>query len=323
MDELPNADTITYYAPVFLQTAPKYFFDRATIPVYSGNVAINLMDYFPLVKRGYALINASGFLALSYTYTHNLRDPTDSFFVPDNLYIEAFGSNIPAFKYEYYDVNGQIPSFLMQDAVNQGIIPESLNTFEVLQGLNYLFNPQRIGAFFGNMMKINSQSMTEVPELSDIVNDKQGSNELINEWMMAWAICEILRVLFRTKGPGSKFSVIDMMIEAVKDERKSAFLNRLLADDRVNKLIYAIIIDDINLVDQYIDLYDPRDNNFEAYHLAVVENKPVIAERIRQAIIQRNILERRTFQTMMAPLGESDIPESQRFYELSRSLANK
>jgi hypothetical protein len=315
---------IERYRPIFIQTAIQYFFDRVTFQIYSGNVVIDLMDYFPMFKQGYALSETIFNLSTAYNMIHNLWSSPDQkeTIIPDNLYIEAYGSNIPAFNFEYDDVNGSSHYVPMQDAVNQGLIPNNLSTFEAIQSYDPELNPQHINHYiFGLITHLNSQDPSQVPELSTLVKNEHGAAALYNEYVLAGEIYVTLGTIVDYRGPGSKITVSDVIIVAVR-YKYELLLNRLLADKRVNKLIYAIIIGDINLVDKYLNLYDPRDNNLEAYHLAVEENKPIIAERIRKAIEQRTILERRAFQTM-EPLGKLDVPESQMFYEYSRYLANK
>lgn len=39
----------------FMQPALQHFFNNAVFPIYSGGNVINLMDYFSILKRGYAL----------------------------------------------------------------------------------------------------------------------------------------------------------------------------------------------------------------------------------------------------------------------------
>lgn len=302
---------------IFLQTALQYFFSRAVLPVYSGSVVINLMDYFPIFNQGYTTSVILADLLRLYNHMHNLYDPNDvNFIFPDTLYDEAFGGNIAALYYIYVDVQGIFQEVNMSDAVNQGLITRSLNTYEVMQSYDLTFDPKRINSHDLVMMgKINSQNEEELPELQTILQDRPIVDALIDEYMR---VDEILDMGFTVIGPGdrleSPITVTIMMASAIQYGYMD-LLYHLLADDRVNKLIYAILVNDPNMVEQYINVYDPRDNDNEAYRLALEKGNEEIIQRLLDAVTERNLLEQATFQSMMPYHG----PHKE-LYSYTRSL---
>lgn len=288
---------------VFLQTALQYFFDRAVLPIYSGSVIINLMDYFPIFNQGYTTSGILADLLRLYNHMHNLYDPNnlESFF-PDALYDEAFGDDIVAFHYIYYNMQGMIQKTSMSDAVNQGLTTKPLNTYEVMQSFVRGFDPKHIVSHNLGIMKIINYQ-TELPELESILQDKPIVDALIDEYMRA---DEILDIVFTVMGPGDRLESPITAAIIMKNAIQYGYvdlINSLLADDRVNKLIYAILLNDSNMVEQYIDAYDPRDNDNEAYRLALEKGNQQIIQRVLDAVTERNFLEQATFQSMMSYHG--------------------
>lgn len=322
----------------FLQTALQYFFDNAIIPIYSGNTMINLMDYFPMMKQGYVMDRKHlSKILTEYVEINNLINPSDRFWgmvhpdgyiTLDALFIEAFGGNIPAFYYVYIE-NGVQKGVTMQHAVESGLIPDYLNTFQVISMRFPTFKSNRFSLNIGIswIIALNVQTPSEVPELTTYLQDEEFKYNLWNEAAIISDLYEImLSTGWRNMGPKLNTITVTTIMGATLRRRylSKQLENRLLADPRVNKLIYAIIINDPVMVEQYINVYDPRDNNYEAYHLAVRQgNNPVIINIIKKSIAERNLLEQQTFQTMMTPLGESDIPQTEMFHQYSRSLVNK
>lgn len=329
----------------FLQTALQYFFDNAIIPIYSGNTIINLMDYFPMMKQGYVMLeNQLSKILLDYIEINNLINSDDYFntpsislptgyVTPDALFIEAFGADIPAFYYIYIE-NGVRKKVIMQHAIESGLISDYLNTFQVISMLDPNFQSNRFSREIGItwIIALNVQIPSEVPELTTYLQNEEFKYNLWNEASIISNLSTVIhftRQRMAYKGMGPKLGIITVtrIMEVALPRRlpqERHLVNRLLADPRVNKLIYAIIINDPVMVEQYINVYDPRDNNYEAYHLAVRQgNNPVIINIIKKSIAERNLLEQQTFQTMMIPLGESDIPQTEMFHQYSRSLINK
>lgn len=321
---------------IFIQTELQYFFDHAVLPVYSdyaAGIRINLVDYFPSLKQGYAFKRTVINLLQIYTEMHNLANSNNQYFItPDALMDAAFNDDIPAFWYNR--------SITMTDAIRGGLTSNYLNSFQVTQRDYANFDPKRISnAEIYRIVDNNSQNATQLPELHIIANNELVANAIIDEYSLSLEIENIMKFLPAIERSPERITVTSILKNLYRFSTNT-LLNRLLADDRSNKLIYAIIISDPVMVTQYIDTYDPRDNNYEAYHLAVYylereqarfqdvnfdeeernDSQQVIVDLIKAAIIERNLLEQKTFQTMMVPLGESDIPQTEMFHQYSRSL---
>ena len=67
---------------------------------------------------------------------------------------------------------------------------------------------------------------------------------------------------------------------------------------------------------------DPRDNDNKAYFLAVEADNPDILNLVKDAMVERTLLDRAIFRTQLIPkLGQSDLPDSLATY--MRSLQKK
>lgn len=322
---------IEHYSPVFIQTALQYFFDNAVMSIDSEGTSIKLMEYLPLCQQGYVVENALLLLMYIYVIMNNLleleagvlpEDLTGYFYViPDGLFIEAFASKIPAF---YYSSDRKMT---MQDALIDELIPGYLNTFEAIRHNDLDFEPDTFHVdYLFEIIDMNSGDINEFPVVYKYyTEDSKFRETLIDEFMIVRDMYIILMRWLESHIVGNtlpKFEGITVtaILESSITYHTDDLSSRLLADDRINKLIYAIIVNSSLMVERYIDKYDPRSNNYEAYHLAVAKGNLEIIQRIKKAIAERNFLEQQTFQNMMVPLGESDLPQTGMFHQYSRSL---
>jgi hypothetical protein len=331
----------------FIQTALSYFLENARIPIYFGSQSISLMEYLPLCHQGYALGNTLQLLVLIYALINNLTTVTPGAIVgdpytdiiellsviPDELMNTAFGGSIPAY-YAKYRFEGEIT---MQEAVDERMIPNYpdhyLNTFEVIQREGPILN---LGMFplevCGLMSEINAQRQLPL-EFKSYFDSPDFRNTAAKELRIVLNLYLVLidKIEPELRATGllrkiEKITDIDLMKYSMRTNFRMAdvnvrdLLDAMLADNRSNKLVYAILSNNLNDVKLYINMYDPRDNNLEIYHLAVSGKNQAIINLVEKAIIERNALEQRTFQTMMVPLGESDIPQTEMFRQYGRSL---
>jgi hypothetical protein len=309
--------------PLSIHGGLKYFFNHALIPVHSGSCVINLMDYFPLLKHsGYAESKTINELLLMHmnsnmaTHIGVFGQVLTIFVTPDDISIRSFGGDIPSF---YYYFNQEFIE--MSIAVESGIISESCTTFQVMSNINPEFNQNSVCcADFHTIINLNTQP---IPEFSDLFQDTNFAVTLRDERKLANNIQKVFEcinpsrneIITSTRLLESSFmnNRIDRRIDL------NHLTERLLADPRINKLICGIIIDDLNMVERYINVYDPRDNKFEAYWLAFDNMNAPITKLVRKTIIERMLLERMVFQIMMASIGGFHTP-SEELYRYSRSL---
>jgi hypothetical protein len=340
----------------FVQTALQYFLENAKIPIYFGNKPVSLMQFLPLCHQGYAIDSTLQLLMMIYVLINNLtvltpgivayNDISELSVIPDELMNIAFNGSIPAYYADYIYEN----EITMKEAVDDRMIPDYpdhyLNTLEVIQRRDPNFNPAMFELQFCTpISEINSQRRLPL-DLQLYYKSPDFLNAVGKEFLIVTDMYVILTNMIaselRTTGSLLKIEKITD-IDIMEHPNQTNLLEAILADNRSNKLAYAIINNNLNDVKRYINAYDPRDNNLEVYHLAVSHNptlinydattgnlevrhlevsreNPEIINLIEKAIIERNALEQRTFQSMMVPLGESDIPQTEMFRQYGRSL---
>jgi hypothetical protein len=306
--------TSTQYSLTFLQNPLQYLFDHAVIPIYSGyndNVIVNFIDYLPMVKQGYILDSALA----------NLLSMTISADVNADIIYQAFGGDIPAFSYTYKDERYET-KITMQRAVEDGIISNYLNTFQVMTSRDPSFDPDALAKSDLRWLSyLNKQNASDLPELNRYLQNENFRQILYHESSVIMDMYRVLEPIHRDMPEMDIITGATIMLY-IHDIKTNSLSRLLIYDDRINlnRIIYAVIFDDPDLLEKYINDYDPRDNDFEAYHLAVELGNPIIIERIKKAITERNLLEQKTFQNMIVPLGESDIPQPEIFHRYSRNL---
>jgi hypothetical protein len=319
---------------VFLQSELEYFFAGAVIPIYFTDVTIDLLDYFPMLKQGYAISGTIMQLMNKYVRVHNLiRHNVISL---DELISASFNGQISAY---YYNAERMIT---MEDAVNQGLVQYYMNSFQLL-GLTDLIHTTRKSIptyYFTELIpRPNYIFLENISELKGYIKDKEFMSTLDDELKIIKDL-DLAEIYMRDtlRIPRKEVGIATIMNTLVSDDyldfsmdtevakRRFALLRRFLDDPKittVNKLVFAIDINDPALVDKYINDYDPRANDYEAYHLAVQKNNPIIINKLKTDIARRNLLEQQVFQTMMVPVGPLDQPEYERLYKYGQSLLGR
>lgn len=82
-----------------LGEALKYFFVKAKIIINYGNININLLSYFPLLKKGYGLLDTIRNIFILYIKINKLKK--ENKIIVDELFIEAFNGLIPISNYKF------------------------------------------------------------------------------------------------------------------------------------------------------------------------------------------------------------------------------
>lgn len=324
---------------VFLQTELEYFFANAIMPLHFNNIVINFLDYFPMLKQGYALTRTVREVMRMYAITRDLESIYE--FRPDELMMAAFNGNIPAYKYKWGN-----PGITMQDAVKRGLTPIYLNSFQVLEkeanaeGNN--FNPNIVDINdLRTIILLNCVSLWNDPEFQRYIQNEDFANSLQDEHLIIDDLSYVREYMREELGERTNRMIVSSIMNILVSDgylnypidrpdiqlakKQFTLLKRLLADPRitVNKLMYTISSGDPALVAQYVKVYDSRANDYEAYHLAIQKNNPAIIDILKSNIVQRNLLEKQTFQTMMVPVGKLDVPPVDYLYGYSQSLLNK
>jgi len=158
------------YTPVRIYEALLYFVNNAHMDIVHGDQVINLLDFFPMLKKGYCQRNMLITLMFSYCKINGLI--VENFYKPDELINKAFNSDIPA-----HFMPGRK---LMTEAVNEGIVDHPLNTFDVIKLNKSDFNHELFRNYY--FQTINSLNFdVKDPELIEFVKDKDFTDKLINE----------------------------------------------------------------------------------------------------------------------------------------------
>ncbi len=292
------------YRPIYMSPALLYFFQNANINLSEGNTVINLMDFFPLLKQGYGIKTIIPVIEYIYSRNHGLAAKSQTL-IPDQLMNECFG-DIFAGYFQYPDVNGKWKKIPMIEAVNLGLIPEQLTTYQVMQllypsgtvnsrGAPMDFNPNQFKTFF--LTNINALNIEDVQQPLD--NDVL--NALIEEYELAKEINQTGIVINNLIKRGATIKANDpyAFIEYSWLNKYNKILIALLRHPNTNQLYISIMFDDINAVTRNLQIYDPRSDNFKAYHLAVEKGNPNIINLIKDNIIQRNLLQQRAFTNIL------------------------
>lgn len=241
-----------------------YFLSNAHINLVDGNIVINFLDYFPLLKSGIGKYDTvENLVNIGYEYN-------------DELFGKSFEGDIPA---EYVDTNaGKIR---WEVAVDRKLMEKPLNTYDIIEHDGKEYDLE-------NILYYNTFS-------NDVVNKyaakKQKEIDIENHLEQQLSI-----FLSEIEEP----KVIPLGVFLKQAHR--ADIQPLLNDDKI-KLYIAIILDDIDLVTQFLKDIDPRLNNHEAYHLAVRHGNPEMIELIKQNIIGRDWYERQMFNSVFQPYG--------------------
>lgn len=322
-------ELIVPYIPIYIHEALKFFVNNAEINVKSGRYDVNLADLFPLLKQGYCLSpSILNFMSL-YIRINNLSDPNrNQFVIPDELFNVAFNGDISAFYYSYRDENDRMSEIIMEDAINEGLIEESLNTGQVIQLIHKHVNPFHFNSFYlRDIISLNSSVYSEITGYDSLLDDPIFNQSLKDEYQISEALNNIFIILRDVEQQlmneqrqqdilMSKFekqNINTIVSEIINFEPDNIgyklLLNRLFDYNFINPLHYAIIIKDSVLVSKYLQRYDPRDNRNEALSLAYKVGNQEIINTIKKNIYERNFYERETLEMMTLELGHGTVSD--------------
>lgn len=233
-----------------------YLLSKMKIPIIQGNTVINLLDYMPILKQGFTTYNIIENMVDNYAKLHNHEDIGDD---ADQLFEEAFGSNIPA---TYVPTNaGKIT---METAVERKLIPTYLNTYDLMAYLK------------GN--DVLSYNLIASP----IVNQYINNQNLIKQIKKEEQLEQVLSILLRSYNKYQGFIPLKDYVKAIYYPDTTLLL---LNDNRINMYV-AIILNDVVMVKSL--LFNTYYDDNEAYALAVKYGNVDIINMIKNNIISRN-----------------------------------
>jgi len=272
------------YIPIHIYGALLYFVNNAQMNIIHCNEVINILDFFPILNHGYCQKTILTTLMILYCKMNGLYDK--QMIKPDELMIKAFGSDIPS---HYY-----LDRKLMCEAVNENIISQQLNTFDVIKlskNLNYEPFP---AIYLQSICLLNYDEKN----MEELVKDKLVyESKLLNE---------ISVIINSFSDNHLKFNLIEVL-NIVIANKLDILLDQLIQNKYI-KLLYNILICNDEQIKELLLHVDARDYNNEAYNLALEINNG--SELIKKNIIERNLYEKRVFNdNINSILGEeSDLP---------------
>ena len=297
-----------FYKPVKLSEALIYFVNHGRMNIQHGNQIINFIDFLPMLKQGYALNNTISLLMHSYIRINKLRHGT-IFKLDDNMN-KAF-NDMPA----QYFITGPYQKWLMNDAVNQGLLPKVSNTFECVQLRYNQFNIEEIKLLYIEMIKVFNITL-----LNNIGEDTEFAKALCYEYYLINEINKLfkLKCTDLTKMIASNIGS-NILITHLVD-------HQYITHEYVN-LIKSIVNYNIDYIKQ--SKYDCRNFNYALYDLAVkdsplaavnvIKNDEII-NLIMKNIIERNWVEKQVFNIYIDHIHgcQSNLPDI--LYSISRAI---
>lgn len=274
--------------PIYSGESLLYFFDNATINMRQGTTFVNLLDYFPLLKQGYITYSTVQLCLKSYVIVNDLIDNELAKITPDDLLIKSFGSHIPSAFYTYEtSPDGPLSKILLCKAYDDKLIPNYLNTFQVIEKLDIGFESHEFDVGFLNMIiNQNFYNSEEIPELKTYVENANIRDRLQSEYILISEIYELL--CFITDSKISSSNVVDILILATAKNRRN-FVKTLLSDSNVDAvfndqeaLLHAITNDDLELVNLFLSRAE-IDARLAYYYAKLLGN-----ERIMDIISYKN-----------------------------------
>lgn len=140
-----------------------------------------LIEQLRMAQMGVLLRNSITMLFYIYAHASSLQDQRDaSYSTTDDHMDQSFGGQFPAVHLPT-DANGRNVNVSMDDAVKQGLIPEALNTYQILvprfsksvdkKGRPAPFDPKRLhGYYIQNIYALNYWSRNTAALVSDLAN---------------------------------------------------------------------------------------------------------------------------------------------------------
>lgn len=295
-----------------------YFFEHAEINIYQRNTNINLLDFFPSLREGYAFEDTIYNIFDIYVLLHDISTLNLLQFLSDDIFNQAFNSNIPAEKYihESMDNNKSRSIISMNHAIEQGLINTAMNTYQVIKNSEYsdmIFENNE--DFLYTVYKSLIKSLNVNNDF--VYNYEIDIQELVNESKLAQELLTIIKNITKNKksviinnNRTYRINFSEFIFKAINAEDDYYNILYVIRDDPWLYLLYCIIISDKDEVGDNFYLVDTRFNDYEAYHLAYGIGDPEIIELIRDDIIKRNWIETQAIRGSFEGLiGPSDIQQ--------------
>src|SRR5205085_12700064 len=202
-----------------------------------------------------------------------------NFLIPDELFIKSFNNDIAA---EFF-CDKDYHRITMQEAFDQKLIVNHMNTFQVVKRVRRIFDPEKFSLCF--LQTICSVNMKCELNLQNV----ELYDQMANEYELVRKINEIAKDIHtpimkaRRQGIEKVSPCINLHTFLL---HKINVVEQLIINKWI-KLLYAIIIQDLQLTILGLNEVDPRINNNEAYRLAVEVGNEEIINIISELIIRK------------------------------------
>lgn len=321
------------YDLVYLGEPLRFIISNISLELEQGHTVINLLNYLPLLKEGYCSKKTIINILTAYIELINAKN-----LIEITVFNKAFGGDIPV---EFYITQISNPSdaygrefilepisvqkleeFLkgqvkvkstkipIQQAVEQGLVNRYINTYEYEQLINQKFDFNDIYTDLYFLIADNIYTMYELHQLGDYFDDITFMKSINKETQLSADIEDLMNEMIKQE-KRSPFNFIDA-VKACELLGADTLMDKFEKDKQV-KLYYAIIIGKYKKVIKYLGEIDPREDNNEAYQVAIKSND--IINAIKDNIIERNWYQKSVLGTNIeSVIGQSDIPSSLQTY---------
>jgi len=204
---------------IYLDAPLLYIINNMEINVIHGGIKVNIIDYLPILKKGYTIPESLRNIIYIYEFLH-VKNPQN-----DILYKKAFDDNVPENYLDYYKHNGRYDNISIDELLLE------------IDLINKIFN---VYIDF----ELDNDNNIKLESFEYQLNTINGY-----EW--------VNYILFSPL-----------------------------------KLYMAIILGDELIVEDFLNDVDPRNDNNEAYHLAINKDNKDIIELVKNKIIQLNWLDK-------------------------------
>lgn len=305
----------------YLGEALNYFFNNAVMNLYDEDIAINLMDLFPLLKQRRALRYTVYLMLVNYVFTNGLVNSANlQYVLPDTLFDTSFNGTIPALLYYYQDPDSHIITAIpMQEAIERGLTHNHSNTYQAIQVVHPTFNPQNFNIILlRDIVNLDIIFLDLGQNIIDMsLYERDLANEIVDIYKELRAPIVAKREEQRRLGiqvDSGNLGPVDVyrFIKVGLDINCQNIVTALINHPSVNRLYSSIVLQDTPAVTANLQIIDPRSDNNKAYHLAVETGNRIIIEMVKDNIIQRNLLQQQALtQTITHATGyETDIPQN-------------
>ena len=248
MEDIQAKDLVFAYAPVYLGDALKYFFSDMIIEHNVNGTIIDIMDYFPILKNGYSLRSSIIYAFYQYIRKYDLQQTVRATIrgqvrnipgiIPNQLFMESFNSEIPADFYIYKDTNDKKVRVLMNLAVEEGLIQEPLNTFEMIQQNYPEFNingfPSHYIQTISSPNFYTKRNLENSPITQDL-EDPQIIKRMIHEYSLLQDLSKVENSMLNNQGrrnQHTRFEIDDYFKLSILNNCPTLTL-QFLNDDRI------------------------------------------------------------------------------------------